>query len=146
MCLQVPAKLQESYLFWRKHAHPSITEQSSLRKHDRDTPRSIHSVNFPLTFNYGTNLRARQQLQHCEESKRRYSQKSSLARSLSSCWTCKKSQADQLNDNAIGAQNFSILSLHVPVSDVFTIWGHLLFSCCFHCFLSIFFLPKNLIF
>ncbi|XP_020107340.1 protein TIC 100 [Ananas comosus] len=117
----VPAKLQESYLFWRKHAHPSITEQSSLRKHDRDTPRSIHSVNFPLTFNYGTNLRARQQLQHCEESKRRYSQKSSLARSLSSCRTCKKSQADQLNDNAIGAQNFSILSLHVPVSDVFTI-------------------------
>ncbi|XP_072981530.1 protein TIC 100 [Typha angustifolia] len=119
----VPVNLQESFLSWRKQVHPSTGEHGSLISEEKITSiRARHSsVKFPGRLNYGAKLRVAQQLQHHQKKNESLSLLNSLARSLSAYQACKKLQSSRMRDRRADTDSLSILSLHVPVTDVLSI-------------------------
>ncbi|XP_020253284.1 protein TIC 100 [Asparagus officinalis] len=121
----IPPKLQESFISW-KESRKLCTDIFSPQKIENlsgHAQQNIGMVKFSCSHVPRANMRAavRGKLGRRKRNNNGYQQLNSLARLLSSQQACEASQLNLSKEYDAYDKNLSILSMHVPVTEIFTV-------------------------
>lgn len=123
--LQVPPKLQESFISWKEGRKlcNNIFSPQKIENLSGHPQQNIGMVKFSRSQVPRANMRAVGQGKQGRRKRNSngYHQLNSLARLLSSQQACKASQLNLNKECNAYDKNLSILSMHVPVTEIFTV-------------------------